>query len=79
MIHHLVEEMDAGEPVVTREILFVVGEDEDLVKFEEKVHLVEHEVVLEGVRKVVTEIRNRGITDSSISGRESPGISSTIS
>jgi phosphoribosylglycinamide formyltransferase len=57
MIHHMIEEVDAGEPVVTREIPFVAGEDDDIAEFEAKVHRVEHEVVIEGVRRAISEIR----------------------
>ena len=57
MIHRVIEEVDAGEVVVKREIPFKSPEDEDLAAFENKFHLVEHELVIEGVQTVVAEIR----------------------
>lgn len=46
-----------GKPILVREIPFVKGEDEDLEKFEEKVHRIEWEIVIEGVQLTIKEIR----------------------
>ena len=53
MIHKVIAEVDQGEPILTREIPFVKGKDEDLEAFKEKVHQVEWAIVAEGVRKTL--------------------------
>ncbi|KAI9708227.1 MAG: hypothetical protein M1820_004181 [Bogoriella megaspora] len=50
MVHEVVEEVDRGEAVVWREIEMREGETEG--EFEERVHGVEHEIVVEAVRVV---------------------------
>lgn len=57
MIHNVISEVDMGTPIVVREIPFVKGEDENLEHFEKKVHAVEWEVVIEGVKLTIDEIR----------------------
>ncbi|KAE8151295.1 phosphoribosylglycinamide formyltransferase [Aspergillus avenaceus] len=57
MIHKVISEVDMGTPILVREIPFVKGEDEDLEKFEGKVHSIEWEVVIEGVQLTIDEIR----------------------
>ncbi|KAK1139262.1 Bifunctional purine biosynthetic protein ADE5,7 [Aspergillus melleus] len=57
MIHNVISEVDMGKPILVREIPFVKGEDEDLEKFEEKVHRIEWGVVIEGVQLTIKEIR----------------------
>ncbi|RAQ50949.1 phosphoribosylglycinamide formyltransferase [Aspergillus flavus] len=57
MIHNVISEVDMGTPIVVREIPFVKGEDENLEQFEKKVHAVEWEVVIEGVKLTIDEIR----------------------
>ncbi|KAL1976847.1 hypothetical protein VTN31DRAFT_3129 [Thermomyces dupontii] len=56
MIHHVISEVDMGQPVLVREIPFVKGEDDDLMSFEQKVHQVEWGAVVEGVGIVIREI-----------------------
>ncbi|PWY73599.1 hypothetical protein BO70DRAFT_297225 [Aspergillus heteromorphus CBS 117.55] len=57
MIHKVISEVDMGTPILVREIPFVKGEDEDLHKFEQKVHEVEWEVVIEGVKLTIQEVK----------------------
>ncbi|KAI9368362.1 formyl transferase [Aspergillus egyptiacus] len=57
MIHNVISEVDMGKPVLVREIPFVKGTDEDLHKFEQKVHEIEWGVVIEGLQKTIEEIR----------------------
>ncbi|KAF7587351.1 hypothetical protein BBP40_007363 [Aspergillus hancockii] len=67
MIHKVISEVDMGTPLLVREIPFVKGEDENLEKFEEKVHATEWGIVIEGVQlasKEVQEQRKRGSTDA---------------
>ncbi|KAB8278504.1 formyl transferase [Aspergillus minisclerotigenes] len=64
MIHNVISEVDMGTPIVVREIPFVKGEDENLEQFEKKVHAVEWEVVIEGVKLTIDEIRKEKKHDS---------------
>ncbi|PLB37735.1 uncharacterized protein BDW47DRAFT_117739 [Aspergillus candidus] len=50
MIHKVISEVDMGTPILVREIPFVKGVDEDLHKFEQKVHEIEWGVVIEGIQ-----------------------------
>ena len=56
MIHRVIAAVDAGAVVVKREILFVDPEDNEFAVFEAKVHKIEWELVVDGVRKMVDEI-----------------------
>ena len=53
MVHHVVKEVDRGEPVVVREIAFREGEAQDA--FEERLHAVEWEVIVQATRKVLKD------------------------
>lgn len=57
MIHDVISEVDMGKPILVREIPFVKGGDEDLHKFEQKVHEVEWGVVIEGLQKTIDEMQ----------------------
>ncbi|PYH62329.1 uncharacterized protein BO96DRAFT_325277 [Aspergillus niger CBS 101883] len=57
MIHKVISEVDMGQPILVREIPFVKGEDEDLHRFEQKVHEVEWGVVIEGVKLTIQEVQ----------------------
>ncbi|KAL4917299.1 hypothetical protein BDW62DRAFT_211319 [Aspergillus aurantiobrunneus] len=57
MIHNVISEVDMGKPILVREIPFVKGVDEDLHTFEQKVHEIEWGVVIEGLQKIIEEIR----------------------
>ncbi|RMJ25883.1 phosphoribosylglycinamide formyltransferase [Aspergillus sp. HF37] len=59
MIHHVISEVDMGEPILVREIPFVKGVDEDLGAFEEKVHEVEWGAVIDGVRIAIDGLEGR--------------------
>lgn len=53
MVHRVIKEVDAGEPVVVREI--AIKKDEPLADFEERLHKTEWEIIVEGARKVLDE------------------------
>lgn len=55
MLHRVVKEVDRGEPVVVREVEIKKGESEE--EFERRVHETEWGVVVEGVRRVLDEVR----------------------
>ncbi|GAA5988398.1 hypothetical protein JCM10908_003548 [Rhodotorula pacifica] len=51
MIHRVIPELDAGEPVVVKEV--PIREGDTLEDLEERIHKVEHEAIVQAVRKVV--------------------------
>ncbi|KAK8191015.1 phosphoribosylglycinamide formyltransferase [Phyllosticta capitalensis] len=56
MVHYVIQEVDMGTPILTREIPFVAGEDERLEDFEEKLHKVEWGAIVEGTRLAIEEL-----------------------
>ncbi|TKA76643.1 hypothetical protein B0A49_01859 [Cryomyces minteri] len=56
MVHYVVAEVDMGEPILVDEIPFVAGEDEDLERFEQKVHEREWKVIVEGTRMALERV-----------------------
>lgn len=55
MVHRVVKEVDRGEPVVVREIVFEKSEPE--AEFEARLHRVEWEVIVEATRKILEETK----------------------
>ncbi|EMD41757.1 hypothetical protein CERSUDRAFT_35226, partial [Gelatoporia subvermispora B] len=53
MVHRVVKEVDRGEPVIVREVEIKSGEP--LEAFEERLHRVEWEIIVEGAAKVLDE------------------------
>jgi phosphoribosylglycinamide formyltransferase len=51
MIHEVIAEVDAGEAIVTQEV--ELREGEELEELEERVHGVEHGLIVEGTRRVL--------------------------
>lgn len=49
MIHEVIAEVDAGEAIVTEEV--ELKEGEGLEDLEERIHSVEHGLIVEGVRR----------------------------
>jgi phosphoribosylglycinamide formyltransferase len=54
MVHRVVEAVDQGEPILVRKIEIVKGEG--LEALEDRIHKVEHEIIVEGARKVLQEM-----------------------
>ena len=55
MVHHVILEVDKGEPIIVREIELRKGESlEDL---EQRIHAVEHRVIVEATAKVIQGVR----------------------
>jgi len=54
MIHYVIDEVDRGEPIMTREIECRQGED--LQQLEERIHGHEHELLVQATAKVIGEI-----------------------
>ncbi|KAA1478312.1 phosphoribosylglycinamide formyltransferase [Dentipellis sp. KUC8613] len=55
MVHRVVKEVDRGEPLVVREVEIQKGEP--LEAFEERLHRAEWEIIVEGARKALDEVR----------------------
>lgn len=55
MIHKVIAEVDRGSPVLVREIDLRVGET--LAEYEDRVHAVEHEAIVEGTNMVLGELQ----------------------
>lgn len=53
MVHYVIKEVDRGQPIVVREVE-ILPED-DLAALEQRIHSVEHDILVEGVIKVLTE------------------------
>jgi phosphoribosylglycinamide formyltransferase len=57
MVHFVIDKVDRGEPILTREI--ECREGEDLHELEERIHSHEHELIVQATAKVVKEILAR--------------------
>lgn len=55
MIHKVIQQVDAGEPLLVKEIDIVKGETVE--EYEEKVHKCEHIAIVEGTNLALEEIR----------------------
>ncbi|KAF9042157.1 phosphoribosylglycinamide formyltransferase [Panaeolus papilionaceus] len=55
MVHRVVKDVDRGEPLVVREVPFV--KDDTLEAFEKRLHTIEHEIIVEGTKKVLQEVK----------------------
>ncbi|KAK2738148.1 hypothetical protein FQN55_000768 [Onygenales sp. PD_40] len=56
MIHDVIAEVDLGQPILVKEIPFIKGVDEDISALEQRIHEVEHEAVIEGIRIAIRQI-----------------------
>ncbi|CAF9930321.1 hypothetical protein IMSHALPRED_008146 [Imshaugia aleurites] len=61
MIHHVISEVDMGEPILVEEIPFIKGVDEDIKELEQRIHEKEHKLIVSGTRMVAEEIQKRNI------------------
>jgi len=55
MVHRVVKEVDRGQPIIIRELPMEKGEM--LEAFEERLHKVEHEIIVEAAAKVLEEVK----------------------
>jgi len=51
MVHKVIKEVDRGEPLVVREV--PINKDETLEQLETRIHQVEHEIIVEGAKKIL--------------------------
>ncbi|KAF3051134.1 hypothetical protein E8E11_008990 [Didymella keratinophila] len=57
MIHEVIAEVDAGDAIVTKEVEIRQGETED--QLEERMHAVEHKLIVEGTHKTLQGLRKQ--------------------
>jgi phosphoribosylglycinamide formyltransferase len=57
MIHEVIAEVDAGDAIVTREVEIRQGETEE--QLEERMHAVEHKLIVEGTHKTLEGLRKQ--------------------
>ena len=57
MVHHVINAVDRGEPVLVREVEIRTGET--VGELEERIHAVEHEMIVEGTRIVLEQRAER--------------------
>ncbi|KAF6751338.1 phosphoribosylglycinamide formyltransferase [Ephemerocybe angulata] len=55
MVHRVVKDVDAGEPVIVREVPIEKGESIEV--FEERLHKVEHQIIVEAAKKILDEVK----------------------
>jgi formyltetrahydrofolate-dependent phosphoribosylglycinamide formyltransferase len=48
MVHHLIKDLDAGEPIATREVAFETGDTFE--GFSNKIHKAEHELIVQATK-----------------------------
>lgn len=53
MVHRVVKDVDRGEPIIVREVPIEKGEP--LEAFEERLHKVEHEIIVQATKKILEE------------------------
>jgi phosphoribosylglycinamide formyltransferase len=57
MIHHVIDEVDRGEPILVEEI--ECREGESLEQLKARIHAHEHRLIVQATEKVVAEILKR--------------------
>lgn len=55
MVHRVVKDVDKGEPIIIRQVDFVKGES--IEEYETRLHLVEHEIIVEATSKILDEVK----------------------
>jgi len=53
MVHHVVRDVDRGEPILVRNVEIL--ESDDLASLQDRIHKVEHEILVEGAVKVLEQ------------------------
>jgi formyltetrahydrofolate-dependent phosphoribosylglycinamide formyltransferase len=55
MVHHVIKDLDAGEPIVTREVPF--EPDDTLETYSTKIHKAEHEMILQATKITLEKLQ----------------------
>lgn len=62
MIHNVISEVDMGAPIVVQEIPFIET-DKRLESLEERIHGIEHRIIVEGTRLAIAEMQQSSEQD----------------
>ncbi len=54
MVHHVIKDLDAGEPIATREVPFEAGDT--LESYSNKIHKAEHELIVESTNLALEKL-----------------------
>jgi phosphoribosylglycinamide formyltransferase len=54
MVHRVIKEVDRGEPLIVRKV--EIKEGDSLQDVENRIHGVEHEIIVEGTKKILEEL-----------------------
>jgi phosphoribosylglycinamide formyltransferase len=57
MIHYVIVEVDRGEKVLEEAIPLSHPADDDIEALEDKIHVLEHQLIVKGTEKALAEIR----------------------
>ncbi len=55
MVHHVITELDAGEPIATRVVEFI--DDDTLETYAERLHRAEHQLIVEAIKIALEELK----------------------
>jgi formyltetrahydrofolate-dependent phosphoribosylglycinamide formyltransferase len=55
MVHHVIKDLDAGEPIATREIPF--ESNDTLETYSEKIHKAEHEIIVQATKITLEKLQ----------------------
>lgn len=55
MVHRVVKDVDRGEPLIVKEVEMIKGEP--IEAFAERLHKVEHEIIVQGAAKALNEVK----------------------
>ena len=59
-MHHVIRDLDAGEPIATREVPFEIGDT--LEGYSNKIHKAEHELIVESTNIALAKLRSQEIS-----------------
>lgn len=54
MVHRVIKEVDAGEPLIVRKV--EIRQGDTLEDVEARIHSIEHEIIVEGTKKILEEL-----------------------
>jgi phosphoribosylglycinamide formyltransferase len=66
MVHRVVRQVDAGEPIIVEEIAFVEGETKE--QFEERLHGIEWKIIVQATEKMLRERMQQRSTNAGVRG-----------
>lgn len=61
MVHEVISEVDKGAPILVKEVEMVKGES--IEALEERIHQVEHQLIVQATQQLVTEMKTPAVTN----------------